>query len=190
MNKKLNLPSDIIQNQPIIVDLLKHPESKNDIAIRYKELKQKKKVVVTSGYFDPLHYGHIELIQLAKRLGDYLIVVLNNDDQTIQKKGFTFMPHEEKSKILSELRSVDEVFISIDVDQTQCKTLELIQPNIFAKGGDRYSYEIPESKICERFNIEIIDGLGKKIQSSSTLIANANKIQELLKRKPSKQGNF
>ena len=95
------------------------------------------------------------------------------------------MPHEEKAKILAELRSVDEVFISIDDDQTQCKTLEFIKPNIFAKGGDRYTNEIPEAKICKENNITIIDGLGKKVQSSSTLIENANKIKELLKEKKS-----
>ena len=93
------------------------------------------------------------------------------------------MPHEEKAKILAELRSVDEVFISIDTDQTQCKTLELIKPHIFAKGGDRYTDEIPEGSICKQFNIEIIDGLGKKVQSSSSLIENADKIMKILKKK-------
>ena len=167
----------------IIIDLLKNPERKQSVEDYHEKLKKTKKIVLTSGYFDPLHYGHIELIQMAKKLGDYLIVVLNNYNQTIKKKGFTFMPHEEKSKILAELRSVDEVFISIDEDQTQCKTLEFIKPNIFAKGGDRYSDEIPEGQICKQNDIKIIDGLGKKIQSSSTLIAKDNKIQEILKEK-------
>lgn len=159
----------------MIVNLLKFPDDKDDQITRYSELRSSKKIVVTSGYFDPLHMGHIELIQLAKKLGDYLIVVLNNDHQTVQKKGFSFMPHEEKAIILEELQSVDEVFISIDQDQTQCKTLEFLKPHIFAKGGDRYVHEIPESSVCRQYGIEIIDGLGSKIQSSSTLIENANK---------------
>lgn len=167
----------------MIIDFLKNPELKNDELERYSNLRSSKKIVVTSGYFDPLHKGHIELIQLAKKLGDYLIVVLNNDNQTVQKKGFSFMPHDEKAIILDELKSVDEVFISIDQDQTQCKTLEYLRPHIFAKGGDRYVHEIPESSVCKLYNIQIIDGLGEKIQSSSTLIDNANKIKEVLSQK-------
>ena len=143
---------------------------------------QKEKIIVfTSGYFDPLHSGHIELIKKAKELGDYLIVGINNDNQTMQKKGFVFMPAEEKKKIIQELKPVDEVIISIDKDTSQCTTLEKIKPNIFAKGGDRYTHEIPETPICKKLNIKIIDGLGAKIQSSSTLIKNAEDAKEKLK---------
>ena len=83
------------------------------------------------------------------------------------------MPAQEKAKIISELICVDEVFISIDEDQTQCKTLEYLKPHIFAKGGDRYAYEIPETLICKKHSIQIIDGVGKKIQSSSELVEKA-----------------
>jgi UDP-glucose 4-epimerase len=130
---------------------------------------QKIKIVAVSGYFDPIHIGHIEYIQLAKKLGDKLIVILNNDNQCILKKGKAFMPQDEKKKILEALSVVDEVFISIDQDPTVCKSLEALKPDIFAKGGDRYSYEIPEAKVCKENNIQIIDGLGAKIQSSSSL---------------------
>ena len=136
-------------------------------------MNKKKTIVATSGYFDPIHIGHIELFKKAKELGDHLIVIVNNDAQTIMKKGYVFMPAEEKIKIISELKCVDEVMISIDMDTTQCKTLESLKPNIFAKGGDRYSYEIPEADVCKNNNIKIVDGLGAKIQSSSELIKRA-----------------
>ena len=136
-------------------------------------------IVFTSGYFDPLHFGHIELFELAKKLGDKLIVAVNNDNQTMQKKGFVFMPAEEKVKIIQAIKWVDEVIISIDRDQTQCETLRLVKPDIFAKGGDRYAYEIPESSVCKELGIKIIDGLGAKIQSSSDLVAKAKQVQDL-----------
>lgn len=144
--------------------------------------KKEKIIVATSGYFDPLHHGHIELFRLAKELGDHLIVIVNNDNQTMQKKGYIFMPHEEKVKIISAIKYVDEVIISIDEDQTQCKTLEMLKPHIFAKGGDRYIDEIPETPICKKHNIKIIDGLGLKVQSSSELIKKAKEYQEKLKK--------
>jgi len=140
---------------------------------RYIELKKQKKVVMTSGYFDQLHHGHVELFKLSKKLGEYLIVVVNNDNQTLQKKGYVFMPAKEKAKIISEFRCVDEVFISIDEDQTQCKTLSYLKPHIFAKGGDRYIYEIPETPTCKKHGIQIIDGVGAKVQSSSELVEKA-----------------
>ena len=127
-------------------------------------------IVVVSGYFDPIHKGHIEYLKLAKELGDKLIVVLNNDKQAELKKGKFFMPLEDKKMILEAIKFVDEVFVSIDEDRSVCKSLEAIKPNIFANGGDRKEEEIPEAKVCRELGIEIVDGLGKKIQSSSELI--------------------
>jgi cytidyltransferase-like protein len=133
-------------------------------------MAKKEIVVCASGYFDPIHRGHIEYLELAKRLGDRLIVILNNENQAKQKKGFMFMPIEDKIAILKSIRFVDEVILSIDDDLTQCKTLAMIKPDIFAKGGDRYATEIPEAGICNELGIKIIDGLGAKVQSSSKLI--------------------
>ena len=127
------------------------------------------KVIVTSGYFDPLHVGHIELFKLARQLGDKLIVIVNNDKQAILKKGHFFMNENERMRIIYAIKYVDEVVLCIDEDASVCKTLEMIKPDIFAKGGDRYSYEIPEAKVCKENNIKIVDGLGAKIQSSSEL---------------------
>ena len=127
------------------------------------------KVVATSGYFDPLHVGHLECLELASQLGDKLIVIVNSDLQAKQKKGKSFMMEEDPLKIVAALRCVDEVFLSIDKDSTQCESLKHLKPDIFAKGGDRTSDEIPELSICRELGIRIVDGLGKKIRSSSSL---------------------
>jgi len=137
------------------------------------------KIIVASGYFDPIHIGHIEYLKKAKQLGDKLIVIINNDEQTILKKGFAFMPHKERSKIIAELTCVDDIFISIDKDKTVCKSLAYLKPHIFAKGGDRTSDEIPEAKTCKEHNIQIIDRLGEKIQSSSDLIKKYKEKKEM-----------
>ena len=127
------------------------------------------KIVATSGYFDPLHVGHLECLELAKQLGDKLIVIVNSDLQAKLKKGDSFMQQEDRMKIVSALKCVDEVFLSIDKDKSQCESLRHLNPTIFAKGGDRTSGEIPESKVCKELGIKIVDGLGKKIRSSSKL---------------------
>ena len=127
------------------------------------------KTVAISGYFDPIHVGHLEYITEARKLGDKLIVIVNNNHQCVLKKGKPFMDEKDRVIITSSLKDVDEVFLSVDHDKTVCKSLELLKPDIFANGGDRKNYEIPESAICKKYNIQIIDGLGKKIRSSSDL---------------------
>lgn len=132
-----------------------------------------KVVVCTSGYFSVLHVGHVEYLEKAKLLGDELVVIVNNDDQAKLKTGFSFMPQEERAKIILALKCVDRVVISIDEDRTVCKTLEMIKPNIFAKGGDQNRNTIPEAEVCNKYNIEIVDGLGDKIQSTRWLLKEA-----------------
>ena len=127
------------------------------------------RTVAISGYFDPIHVGHLEYIIEAKKLGHKLIVIVNNNHQCVLKKGKPFMDENDRVTIVSSIKYVDEVFLSIDKDKTVCKSLEKIKPTIFANGGDRKNYEIPESVICNKYNIEIIDGLGEKIRSSSDL---------------------
>lgn len=127
------------------------------------------KVVAISGYFDPIHVGHLEYINMAKKLGDKLVVIINNNYQCELKKGKPFMDEKDRVTIVSNLKNVDEVFLSIDKDKTVCASLEKIKPDIFANGGDRKNYEIPESVICKKYDIKIIDGLGDKIRSSSDL---------------------
>lgn len=125
--------------------------------------------VVVSGYFDPLHVGHIEYLELAKELGTKLVVIVNNDYQCVLKKGKSFMKEEDRLKIVKSLSIVDEAFLSIDRDRTVCNSLAAINPDIFANGGDRHVKEIPESVICKELGIKMIDGLGNKIRSSSDL---------------------
>jgi len=127
------------------------------------------KKVAISGYFDPIHVGHLEYISLSKKLGDYLIVIINNNYQCSLKKGKHFMDENDRAKILEAIEGVDEVFISIDQDRTVCKSLEKIRPDIFTNGGDRHNKEIPEAVVCKKYGIELLDGLGKKIRSSSDL---------------------
>ena len=141
-----------------------------------------KKVIITSGYFNPLHIGHINLIRKSKELGDFLVVVVNNDAQVKIKGSVPFMPEQERVEIIKALRYADEVILSIDKDATQAKSLEFVAKNhpgaelFFAKGGDRNSGNIPENetKACKEFNITVINGVGgDKIQSSSWLLKNA-----------------
>tara|TARA_B100000902_G_scaffold171341_1_gene165616 strand:- start:591 stop:995 length:405 start_codon:yes stop_codon:yes gene_type:complete len=127
------------------------------------------KRVAVSGYFDPIHIGHLEYLKLAKELGDKLVVIVNNNDQCILKKGKPFMDELDRVEIVKSLKMVDEVFLSIDKDKTVCASLEEIKPDIFANGGDRSTGEVPESSICKKYNIKMIDGLGNKIRSSSDL---------------------
>ena len=136
-----------------------------------------KKAVIVSGYFNPLHKGHLELFKKAKESGDILIVIVNNDIQRELKGSKFFQDENERIEIIRALTSVDMAWISIDKDSTQNATLRLMVEKFygsmklaFANGGDQNNSTIPERKICEQYGIELIDGLGDKIQSSSWLL--------------------
>ena len=130
------------------------------------------KIVCVSGYFDPIHVGHIEYFKKSKEIGDKLMVIVNNDEQATLKKGKPFMPADERIQLIKELRCVDIVVKSIDTDRTVCKTLETVEPkpDYFCNGGDQNNNTIPEGEVCNKRNIELRDGFGNKIQSSSWLI--------------------
>ena len=125
--------------------------------------------VAVSGYFDPIHVGHLEYLKMAKELGDSLVVIVNNNYQCKLKKGKPFMDQNDRIEIIKALRFVDEVFLSIDQDRTVRKSLEVVKPDIFANGGDRATSEVPETPVCKKYNIKMVDGLGNKIRSSSNL---------------------
>ena len=127
------------------------------------------KTVAISGYFDPLHVGHLEYIELASKLGDHLTVIVNSDYQCKLKKGKSFMPEDDRVRIIRALKPVDSAFLSVDLDSSVCESLSIIKPNIFANGGDRKLGEIPETRVMEKYNIMMVDGLGSKIRSSSEL---------------------
>ena len=130
------------------------------------------KIVVVSGGFDPVHVGHIRYFRAAKQLGDELVVILNSDEFLMKKKGFVFMPFNERKEILEAFACVDRIVPCLDKDQTVCKTLEELRPDIFANGGDRFLENIPEVDVCKKLGIEMIFNVGgKKIQSSSDLVA-------------------
>jgi len=131
-------------------------------------------VVAVSGGFDPVHRGHIRYFKEAKRLGNYLIVLLNSDEFLVRKKGKPFMNFEERKEILEAIKYVDEVVKVIDEDDSVAKTLEMVKPDIFAKGGDRIKSNLPKSEIdvCQRLGIRMVFSVGGgKIQSSSWLLS-------------------
>ena len=125
--------------------------------------------IAVSGYFDPIHVGHLEYLKMAKSLGDILVVIVNNNQQCVLKRGKFFMDENDRLEIVKAIKYVDEVVLSVDRDKTVCKSLELIRPNIFANGGDRSTDEVPETSVCKKYKIEMVDGLGEKIRSSSSL---------------------
>jgi len=131
--------------------------------------------VAVSGYFNPVHLGHLRMIEEAKKLGDVLIAIVNNDRQVKLKGSVPFMNERERMMIVKSFKAVDKVVLSIDKDRTVCKTLARIKPDIFANGGDRASTkDIPEAKVCRRLGIKMAFGVGgKKTTSSSALIKNA-----------------
>ena len=128
------------------------------------------KKVAISGYFDPIHVGHLEYIELSKKMGDYLIVIVNNNHQCKLKKGKPFMDEKDRMKIVSAIEWVDEVFLSIDTDKTVCKSLQKIKPDIFTNGGDRHNENVPEyEKFKDNSNVIFrwaVGGLNKKNSSS------------------------
>ena len=135
------------------------------------------KAIIVSGYFNPLHKGHIEYLNLARACGDKLIVIVNSDYQRVLKGSKEFQKEDERIFIVSNLKCVDDVLLSIDEDRTQCNTLRKIHQNLsktyklaFANGGDQNNNSIPEFNVCQELGIELIEGLGDKIQSSSWLL--------------------
>ena len=135
------------------------------------------KAIIVSGYFNPLHKGHLELFHNAKAKGDILIVIVNSDLQRELKGSKEFMDEEERITIVDNLKPVDYTILSIDEDTTQVETIKALYALnkdkvklAFANGGDQNNESIPEAKICEELGIELIEGLGDKIQSSSWLL--------------------
>jgi len=140
-------------------------------------MTKKKKAIIVSGYFNPIHKGHLEYINNAKALADELFVIVNSDYQRELKGSKEFQKEDERLIIVQNIKAVDKAFISIDRDRTVCATIEMIFKEYseeyqlgFANGGDQNNDIIPERPVCEKLGISLIDGLGDKIQSSSWLL--------------------
>ena len=130
------------------------------------------KIIATSGYFDPLHIGHIRLFKESKKLGDKLVVLLDGDVSAVKKKGKVFMPQDERKEIIENLSCVDEVIIH----NNTAEALDKLKPDVFTKGGDKRSFsDLPmsEKKVAEKNKIQVIFLVGgDKVQSSSWLLKN------------------
>jgi D-beta-D-heptose 7-phosphate kinase/D-beta-D-heptose 1-phosphate adenosyltransferase len=137
----------------------------------------KKKLLIVSGYFNPIHKGHLEYFNNAKELADELFVIVNSDLQRSLKGSKEFQKEAERLFIVQNIKAVDKAMISVDQDRTVCASIRSVFERYgdtyqigFANGGDQYNHSIPEAPICRELQIELIDGLGAKIQSSSWLL--------------------
>ena len=138
---------------------------------------KKQKAIIVSGYFNPIHKGHLEYFNNAKAMADKLFVIVNNDHQRELKGSREFQDEKERMIIVSNIKAVDKAILSIDTDRTVCSTIKMIAEKFgeefelgFANGGDQNNDTIPERTVCEEMNVALIDGLGDKIQSSSWLL--------------------
>ena len=135
------------------------------------------KAIIVSGYFNPIHKGHIEYFNNAKALADELFVIVNSDFQRALKGSKEFQKEEERLFIVQNIKAVNKAIISVDTDRTVCESIRTLHTKYgkeydlgFANGGDQDNNSIPEAPICKELNIQLIDGLGDKIQSSSWLL--------------------
>ena len=141
------------------------------------------RIAITSGYFDPMHRGHLELLELSRAQGDALWVIVNTDAQAALKKGKAFIDQDTRLAVTSALRVVDRAVLSVDTDGSVCATLDWLigeakaqgHEVVFCKGGDRHAGNIPEMTVLNRHGAKLVDGLGAKIDSSSRIIAGAKK---------------
>ena len=146
--------------------------------------------VVCCGAFDPFHVGHLAHIKAAKKLGDYLTVILNPDEDVIKKRGVVFMPMGQRYELLKSLKDVDEVMIAIDGDGTVAKTLLMLRPDILAKGGDRTPENMPQNEVevCKKIGCEIVYNVGGQLASSTDLLKRLREYKGEIQHKPS--GDF
>jgi cytidyltransferase-like protein len=170
----------------ILFDALKNPPPPNEALLEaaHKYLSKGRVIAIASGYFNPVHKGHIELFEKAKRMSDVLVVIVNNDIQRELKGSKKFQDEEERLKIISSLKPVDHAELSVDIDRSVRLSLEMVYHKykeiyryddikfLFVNGGDQFSDNVAEREICQMLEISMVDGMGEKIQSSSSLLSN------------------
>lgn len=138
--------------------------------------KRKPIIVAVSGGFDPIHPGHVRLFNEAKKLGDKLVVIINNDNWLKAKKEIPFMPSKERKEVIEAMRAVDKVIVTGHTakpkDMSVAKELAKLKPDIFANGGDRKKGNTPEGEVCKKYGIKMVFNVGKggKVESSSWLL--------------------
>ena len=143
------------------------------LSIQGEEMSEKRKVVAVSGGFDPVHVGHVQMIEEAAEHGD-VMVIINSDEWLLRKKGYVFMPWREREYIMSQFKGVTKVVSVDDSDDSVCEALRTHRPDCFANGGDRRKTNTPEMDLCEELDIALMWNVGGgKIQSSSDLVNKA-----------------
>lgn len=131
------------------------------------------KVICVSGGFDPVHVGHLRMMQEAAKFGR-LIVIVNSDDWLMRKKGYVFMPFAERCELLEGFACVSETVAVDDSDGSVCEALTRLKPDYFANGGDRKNTNTEEVALCEQSDIKLLWSMGGgKIQSSSGLVSSS-----------------
>jgi len=143
--------------------------------------KEPEKILILSGYFDPLHSGHIYYFSESKKLGGRVIVILNNEGQSRLKRGYHLIGVDERKKILESIKFIDEVFVSIDHGPTQCDTLAYLADKYknkncklyFVKSGEWKEENLKEAPLCQKLGIKIKILNNAPSASSSSLIKKA-----------------
>ena len=132
-----------------------------------------RKIIAVSGGFDPVHKGHVQMIEEASKLGS-VMVIINSDDWLVRKKGYVFMPWEDRAYIMGNIKGVRIVTAVNDSDNTVCDALRRMKPDAFANGGDRKETNTPEMDVCNELGIELLWNIGgEKVESSSNLVNKA-----------------
>jgi glycerol-3-phosphate cytidylyltransferase/D-beta-D-heptose 7-phosphate kinase/D-beta-D-heptose 1-phosphate adenosyltransferase len=137
----------------------------------------KVKIVIVSGFFNPLHGGHLDMIEAAAKLGDKLIVIVNNDVQQVIKKDKVILTEQNRARLMNAIKHVDEVIIAVDQDPPVTETLRLLADKypddelIFANGGDRVDPDAipgPEAAFCRERGIQMVFGIGGSEKADSS----------------------
>ncbi len=133
-------------------------------------------LTILSGYFSPLHIGHLDMIEAGAEHGDRLVVIVNNNEQQLMKKGKVILDEQDRLRIVKALRVVDDAIIAVDADRTVSASLRLLAEKygdshrlVFANGGDRVSGAVvPETSVCEEYGIEMVFGMGGSDKADSS----------------------
>jgi cytidyltransferase-like protein len=133
---------------------------------RLKDTQLKgKKIVCTSGYYDPIHPGHVSIWLESKKFGDVLVVIIDGDSRCINKKGKAFIPAKDRADIVDAIRGVDYVVIHENPNATNCaEVLDIIRPDVFTKGGDRNEKDRNDPNSGLKVEADLIESYGGRIE--------------------------